>query len=36
MSLLQKETKNNSSSIVSENVPTTTKIEIIIWALGGS
>ncbi len=31
--IIAKETKNNSSSIMSENVPTTTKIEIIILSL---
>ncbi len=31
--IIAKETKNNSSSIVSENVPTITKIEIIILSI---
>ncbi len=31
--IIAKETKNNYSSIMSENVPTTTKIEIIILSI---
>ncbi len=31
--IIAKETKNNFSSIVSENVPTTTKIEIVILSI---